>query len=284
MPKIRKSLAQYISEAITDDYLLTIAITSYTQAKHQTRNLPFGLGKTTLSMELAYLLNGGSVNDNYQRMDVWEKVKQVMVYDPLALAKLLEPGRQRLVTAIWDDVQATAPATQSVPRAIRQLANFISTERPEMALLIFTTPNLNFISAPLRKLVNFEIIVSERGYYEVHKISYYKNFRKPLQDNMHFDYVEEIPRNEPFPPLPMPIKGWYDVWRVERKQRLFPHMIKDIETYTKLKQWTQVGEIEEGELDGHWIRMGYKDVFVPDDQDAAKSLHGKNMKVIVQQQ
>ena len=82
MPKIEKSLAQFISEAITKDYLITIAITSYTQAKYQTANLPFGLGKTTLGMELAYLLNGGSINDNYTRQDVWDKVKKIMVYDP----------------------------------------------------------------------------------------------------------------------------------------------------------------------------------------------------------
>ena len=145
MPKIEKSLAEFMADAITKDYLITIAITSYTQAKYQTANLPFGLGKTTLAMELSYLLNGGSINDNYENDKVWDKVKSAMVYDPYHMGELLAPGRNRLFCAIWDDVQATAPASQSVPKPVRMLANFISTERPEVALIIFTTPNLNYI-------------------------------------------------------------------------------------------------------------------------------------------
>lgn len=237
MPEVKKPLSEFVADAITKDYLITIAITSYTQAKNQTRNLPFGLGKTTLAMELAYLLNGGSVSDNYQKQSVWEKVHEIMVYDPLNLAKLLKPGRKRIPCALWDDVQATAPASQSVPTAIRALANFISTQRPEVALVIFSTPNVNFIAAPLRKLVNFEIIVSERGLYEVHKISYYKDFKRPLQDRMHFDYVEEVPRREPFPPLPDFEQVWYNKWRVERKLKLYPNMINNLETYVKLQEW-----------------------------------------------
>lgn len=245
MPKIEKSLAQYISEAITKNYLITIAITSYTQAKYQTANLPFGLGKTTLAMELAYLLNGGSVNDNYQNKNVWNKVHQIMKYDPYNFALLLKPelGKPRLPCAIWEDPQATAPAAQSVPSAIRKLANFISTERPEVACIFLTTPNLNFISAPLRKLVNFEIIVSERGFYEVHKISYYKDFKRPLQDRMHFDYVDEIPRDQPFPPLPQFEQVWYDKWRTEQKLMLYPAMIKDLKVYTSLRQWEEDAEL-----------------------------------------
>lgn len=284
MPKIEKSLAEYIGDAIRKSYLITVAITSYTQAKYQTANLPFGLGKTTLAMELAYLLNGGSIKDNYQNTNVWSKVHDIMVYDPYNMGRILEPGRQRMACAIWDDTQATAPASQSVPAAIRKLSNFISTERPECACIFFTTPNLNFISAPLRKLVNFEIIVSERGYYEVHKISYYKDFKRPLQDRMHFDYVEEIPKDQPFPPLPMFEQEWYDAWRVERKQLLYPAMMKGLEVYTKLRQWEETpdGEAIVNELSGRWIKRGRDNVFVPTDQELAQKLHGKNMTLIAQ--
>lgn len=283
MPKIEKSLAEYISEAITKNYLITIAITSYTQAKYQTANLPFGLGKTTLAMELAYLLNGGSVKDNYQNTRVWEKVHNIMVYDPYNMGKILEPGRVRIPCAIWDDVQATAPASQSVPRAIRKLANFISTERPECACIFLTTPNLNFISAPMRKLVNFEIIISERGFYEVHKISYYKDFKRPLQDRMHFDYVDEIPRDEPFPPLPKFEQEWYDTWRVERKKQLYPSLMNELETYTKLKQWEETDEgIGMAETTGRVITRGREKVFIFNDQELARKLHGKNLKITVQ--
>lgn len=254
MPEVRKSLAEFVSDAITKDYLITIAITSYTQAKNQTRNLPFGLGKTTLCMELAYLLNGGSINDNYQNKNVWKKVNEIMVYDPYNMGKLLEPGRTRIPCALWDDVQATAPASQSVPIAVRSLANFISTQRPECACIFLSTPNLNFIAAPLRKLVNFEIIVSERGLYEVHKLSYYKDFKRPLQDRMHFDYVEEVPRDEPFPALPDFEQIWYNKWRIERKQQLYPNMMKNLKTYVQLQQWEKTGDVIECQISGHAIR------------------------------
>jgi hypothetical protein len=282
MPKIEKSLAEFMADAITKDYLITIAITSYTQAKYQTANLPFGLGKTTLAMELSYLLNGGSVSDNYTNEAVWDKVKNSMVYDPYHLGELLEPGRKRLFCAIWDDPQATAPASQSVPKPIRELANFISTERPEVALIILTTPNLNYISAPLRKLVNFEIIISERGFYEVHKISYYKNFRKPLQDNMHFDYVEEIPRDQPFPPLPKHIKVWYDDWRIQQKLQLYPSMMKNLKVYTSLRQWEENPELKDmAPLEVRVIKGPHGYMLACDNQEALATLHGKKLNAVL---
>ena len=262
MPKIEKSLGEFLGDAITKSYLITIAITSYTQAKNQTRNLPFGLGKTSLGMELLYLLLGGSVNDNYQRKDIWEKVHKVMAYDPYCVGEMLEPGRTRTEGVLWDDVQATAPASQSVPIAIRSLANFISTERPECACIIFTCPNLNFIAAPLRKLVNFEIIVSERGLYEVHKYSYFKDFKRPMQDRMHFDYVEEVPRDQPFPPLPDFEQEWYNTWRIARKQALYPNMMKNLKTYTQLQQWEQTGETKQLQISGHAIRGAHGKCYV----------------------
>jgi hypothetical protein len=284
MPKVLKSLWQYIAEAITKNYLITLAITSYTQAKWQTANLPFGLGKTTLAMELAYILCGGKWEDlvnNTTDPAIWAKVHKIMCYDPYALGELLEPGRERLPCAIYDDVQATAPASQSVPTAIRKLANFISTERPECALIMFTTPNLNYMAAPLRKLVNFEIIISERGFYEVHKISYYKYFQRPLQDKMHFDYVDEIPQKEPFPALPDYEQQWYDTWRIEHKRQLYPSMMKELKVYTNLRQWEESGSEQAlTSVTGKVIRAanGYA-IRISDDVGA--KLHMKDVEMAI---
>lgn len=287
-PKIVKTLAEYISEAINKDYLITVAITSYTQAKYQTANLPFGLGKTTLAMELAYLLNGGSVKDNYQNPKVWDKVHKIMVYDPYNMGLLLQPSRIRLPCVIWDDPQATAPASQSVPKPIRKLANFISTERPEVACIFLATPNLNYISAPLRRLVNFEIIVSERGFYEAHKISYYKDFKRPLQDRMHFDYVDEIPRDKPFPALPDFEQEWYNQWRIDRKQALYPSMLEELKVYTKLGNFSGEADSDSDGLDipeqkGQCIKVshGYA-VRVPKSYVDQYKLHGKTLKVLAE--
>jgi len=232
--RVEKDLTDYFIEAIHDNYLIVMLITSYTQAKNKTRNLPFGLGKTTLAFWLNYYLNGSN----------WNKVFETSVYNPYDLAKLLEPGSERKLAVVWDDTQATAPATQGVPRAIRRLANFISTERPEIACIIMTAPNISSISAPLRNLVNFEIIVSERGYYEVHKISYHKNFKRPHQDLARFEYIEELAREAPFPPLPDDIQKRYRQWRINQKLVLYPSLLGELETYTKLQEWNKdAGEI-----------------------------------------
>lgn len=231
MPHIERTLASYLSDAIKSDYLITAIITSYTQAKRKTQNLPFGLGKTTLSFWLSHLINGGD----------WNTVFDHAVYNPYNLAKLLEPGTPRKLCVVWDDVQATAPAETGVPKAIRKLANFISTERPEVACLLFTAPNINMISSPLRRLVNFEIIVSERGQYEVHKITYHKDFRRPLVDRASFDYMEELSETEPFPPLPNDVLDRYKRWRVEQKLMLYPSVLTELNMYVKLQQWNKDG-------------------------------------------
>lgn len=267
MEHVEKDLADYLVEAINQDYLLCLIITSYTQAKRKTQNLPFGIGKTTLEFWLNYYMNG----------EDWNKVFESTVYNPYDLARLLEPGRSRLNAVSWDDVQATAPAMQGVPKAIRRLANFLSTERPEVACLIMTAPNINSISSPLRKLIVFEIIVVERGYYEVQKITYHKNFRRPLQDIAKLDYIEELARDAPFPPLPRGIEEQYKKWRIEQKLKLYPNLLSEIEAYVKLQQWT--GSIEEIPLlEGTVIKAarGYV-VKLPD--EVGHKLHRRKVQI-----
>jgi hypothetical protein len=284
MPKVIKTLWEYIVEATTKNYLIVVAVTSYTQAKWQTANLPFGLGKTTLVLDLQYVLCGGSWNDlinNTSDQRVWEKVNKLIKYNPYDLGLILEPGIARLPGCIWDDVQATAPASSSVPIPLRKLANFISTERPECPIIFFTTPNVNQIAAPLRKLINFEIIISERGFYEVHKISYYKDFNNPLQDKMHFDYVDEIPMKEPFPQLCSYEQTWYDNWRTENKKQLYPAMIQSLKGYTQLRQWEASGSpMALTAVQGKVIRAG-NGYAIRLDNTIGEKLHMKDVEMAI---
>jgi hypothetical protein len=71
---------------------------------------------------------------------------------------------------------------------------------------------------------------------------------------MHFDYVEEVPRDQPFPALPTFEQQWYDRWRIERKQQLYPNMMKNLKTYTQLQQWEQTGNTTTLTLSGHAIK------------------------------
>jgi hypothetical protein len=293
MPKVTKLFFEYIVQAVTQNYLIVAAITSYTQAKWQTANLPFGLGKTTLALDLMYVLCGGKWSDlvnNTSEQRVWDKVNALICYDPLNLAKLLEPGRERIDGCVYDDVQATAPSSSSVPIPIRKLANFVSTERPEVPIIFFTTPNLNYISAPLRKLVNFELIVSERGFYEVHKISYYKDFNNPLQDKMHFDYVDENvheddeekkAHREPFPALCTSEQLWYDNWRTEHKRQLYPSLMSALKGYTQLKQWEASGSaVALTSIQGKVIRAG-NGYAIRLDNSVGERLHMKDVEMAI---
>jgi len=280
MPAEKKDFGTYMVEAINNNYLITMAITSYTQAKRPTSNLPFGLGKTTLGLELNYLLQGG--DPTYNDQAIWEKVFRSTVYNPLELVKLLEPGSPRKNCVVWDDVQATAPAEQGVPKAIRRLANFLSTERPEVACLIFTTPNINQISSPLRKLVNFEVIVSERGLYEVHKIMYRKNFKKPLVDLSRLEYMEELDQTCPFPPLSQTNQERYDMWRVKEKIKLYPALKADLELYIKAREFQDDDAIKEqlACINTRVVKVGGRYVIhLP--EELGKSIHMQNIKVAV---
>lgn len=264
-----KTLADYLLEAVQNDYLVTALITSYTQAKRKTKNLPFGLGKTTLAFWLSYYLNGKN----------WDLVFQRCAYNPYSLGKMLQPGTERKTCVLWDDVQATAPAEQGVPRPIRKLANFLSTERPEVACLLMTAPNMSLISSPIRRLILFEIIVSERGQYEVQKISYHKNFKAPLIDLARLEYMEETAASEPFPPLPIDVMQRYNHWRIDEKLRLYPSLMSDLEAYSKLREWDAVTQdlSEVPVLESNVVRAGrgYA-VYLPD--ELGKAMHNQRLR------
>jgi hypothetical protein len=218
--RTEKELADYLHDAIKKDYLLTILVTSQTQAKRKSQNLPFGLGKTTLAFWLSYYMN----HEN------WEIVFDFLAGNPYDVVNLLEPNSKRKNCVVWDAVQMTAPAEQGVPRVIRRMASYVSDTRPEIACLVMTASNINAISSPLRKLVVFEAIVSERGEYEIQKISYHKNFKQPLLDLSKLDYMEE----GKFPKLPPEIYSRYEKWRVQSKMKIYPQLKASVMEYVKM--------------------------------------------------
>ena len=214
------SFGERIADAIEHNFLIVGLITSQTQAKRQTLNLPFGVGKTSLAFWLSYGLNGYN----------WDTVFERAAYNPVAVDRMLQPGTNRRNIAIWDDVQMTAPAEKTVPKPIIQLAGKITTSRPQLALLLMTAPNINSISAPLRRLVTFEIIVAERGSYEIQQYRYTKNFEDPKNDYCKLYYIEE----GSFPALPADIQDRYDVWREKEKKKISRSTSHNIEAYCPL--------------------------------------------------
>lgn len=223
--RTEKEFADYLSAAINKNYLITLLITSQTQAKVKSQNLPFGLGKTSLEFWLSYYMNDRN----------WETVFSYLAGNPYDIIKFLEPGSPRKNAVAWDAVQATAPAEQGVPRVIRRLASYVSDTKAEVACLLMSASNINAISAPLRKLVIFEVIVAERGYYEIQKITYHKNFKQPLLDLSKLEYLEE----GTFPELPPEVYERYLKWQVQSKCKLYPELKVELQNYMKLQQETK---------------------------------------------
>ena len=238
--KNEKDFAEYINDAIKNNFLLSILITSQTQGKRKSENLPFGLGKTTLMLWLSYYMNGKN----------WDTVFDYLCGNPYDLVNLLEPGRKRIRCATWDAVQMTAPAEQGVPRVIRKLSSYISDTRPELACLIMTASNMNAICAPLRKLIVFEVIIAERGQYEIQKIKYHKNYQQPLNDLSNLEYIEE----GAFEPLPKEVQERYEHWRVGSKLKIYPVLKADCEAYMKIQE--QQMAIDEQTITGSVIKIG----------------------------
>lgn len=238
--KTEKEFASYMKDAIKNNFLLTILITSQTQGKRKSDNLPFGQGKTTLMLWLMYYLNNQD----------WDEVFKFLCGNPYDVVNLLEPGRPRVNAAGWDAVQMTAPAEQGVPRVIRKLSSYISDSRPELACLIMTASNMNAICAPLRKLVVFEVIVAERGEYEIQKIKYHKNYKQPLQDLCHLEYLEE----GAFQAAPKWVMDKYENWRKGSKGKIYPMLKAECEAYMKLQD--EQAQLDEQSITGTVIKIG----------------------------
>lgn len=250
MTKNFKDFATYLNDAITNNFLLVVLITSQTQGKIKSENLPFGVGKTTLMLWLMYYMNGGTEENAYNPNDeAWQTVFKKLCGNPYDVVLLLEPGTERTKAAGWDAVQMTAPAEQGVPKTIRKLSSYVSDTRPELACLIMTASNINAISAPLRKLVVFEVIIAERGVYEIQKIKYHKNFTSPLQDLCSIDYLEE----GTYPKLPPDISVRYEEWRKKSKGKIYPTLKADCEAYMKLQEQQ---DVTDQTIKGSVIKIG----------------------------
>jgi hypothetical protein len=181
---------------------------------------------------------------------------------------------KRKPAAGWDDVQMTAPAEKSVPRHIVGLANYLTTTRPECALHIWTAPNINSISAPLRRLVTHELIVYERGKYEVQKITYQKNFNAPAQDYSKLTYIEE----GEFDPLPTVVQNKYNDWREKQKRRIFGRMEKELTSYVRMDHLTAPEGTNKVTVDGTIIKSGSGYVFRVS-REVGEKLYQKQVKL-----
>ena len=243
--RINPSLAETIDEAFKKDYFVVMLISSRTRGMFESKNLPYGVGKTTLALDLSYTLHGNEIGDeNWEnaKSDAWDEVFSHLGYFPSDVATHLMPNELhdsiKIPCEVWDDTQKTAPASTSVPEPLRQFAGSITTNRPECRTLIMTAPNME-IAAPFRKLVVFELIVFDRGKYEVQQIKYRKNFKDPFRDKINSEYIEGT-RDFSFPELPPSVQARYNNWRKEQKLRDAKYMINSLKKYEKTRYQEQL--------------------------------------------
>ena len=247
-------LAENLAKALQSDFFITLLVSSQTKGKFKSMNLPFGLGKTNLAMWLSYTLHGGVSGDDDD--PVWEEVFDHMKYYPSKIMKAIipedgKPPRNKIPAIIYDDVQFTAPAAQSVPQVVRDFASDLTTERPALAILILTSPNMNNMAAPLRKLVTYELIVSERGFYEVQQITYHKNYKNPLMDKVSLDFVEGQKEGENptiFPQLSPKIQQRYDEWRAMEKRPKQRRLVDRLNKYEMQLEGTTFKETDPADV------------------------------------
>jgi hypothetical protein len=249
----RDLFTQAVEAAILEDQLCIAIVTSRTQASFESKGVPYGAGKTTLAMREAYhFLRLDPVTKRYfdtaldqKVLANWDPVFANMWYYPSKILKSVEQARlsrTRISIGIWDDTQYSAGAQSGLPPALRDLVGDITTERPELGLLIMTAPSINDIHAVLRPLIQFELIVHRRGYFEVQKVKHRKNFANPKKDFVKLDYVsgqDPSEQDEPdFDPLPAAVQTKYDEWRAEQKGMRRGRIISALERYERTVQKT----------------------------------------------
>lgn len=264
------AFSDFIDLAVNQNYLLICAVTSHTQARVKSLNLPFGVGKTTFAIWTKYVVTAtrNGTYPNPKTMDIktmqrlaqrfnpydlsipevqanWDGVFKHMVYNILDCFKMIKPGQPRIDLGIWDDTPATAPAERGVPKAIYRLKGYLTTARPNIACLMMTGSNRNEFVAPLRKLITVEIIIAERGVFEVQKVKFYKNFRNPEIDISRLEYLEE----GVFPPLPAQIQKRYDEWREIEKAKIYPNIEKELAKWLRMQETAGTGgQVIEGKV------------------------------------
>lgn len=254
----KDAFTKAVEEALTSPKGLVIAaITSNTQASFESDLTPYGAGKTTLALKLAYHFNHfDPETKRYWDIDLddndlrnWETTNRQTWYYPSKILRSMDTAvgeGRRMLAGLWDDTQYTAGARTGLPQAIEELVGDLTTDRPEIGVLFLTMPNVMGVASAIRNLVQYELIVHARGRYEVQRVSYRKNFANPKKDWMRLEYVSGLSREEKkepdFGPLPLSEQRWYDEWRSGQKGLKRKRTIQSLERYEHVTAQAQMQE------------------------------------------
>lgn len=206
----------YIHDAVTNDKMTYILITSAAEGKIEAEGSQAGMGKTSLGaglgerIEVAYNGLGQEI--------AWELVRENIGYSLAHLRNAIKRGYgKRQLYYIADDLQQIAGKHLSHNPGIKWLAYQLTTKRPQLAVFIATAPHIGTLAKAWRELFDWEIKVPVRGIYEVQQIRTRTIFKDPLNPLKTLDYKGE----SDFPKPAQEFEVWYKQWRNESNESEF---------------------------------------------------------------
>lgn len=207
---------------VHDNFLEFTAVTSKAQGKYTSMAKGFGVGKSSLALWVSFILHYWEVYGvvpvaemDTEDREIWSLVLERMTYDKLELIDWAT-RYERIPALIWDDAQMTAPSVGSIPEIDRFIASFLTTARTSIANVIMTMPELSSISKPFRQLVDYEMIVYDRGRYELQFIQTRKKFRNPYEDMKRMILLD----TGEYDPPPEWVYKRYLEWRERERRRV----------------------------------------------------------------
>ena len=193
-----------------------IAVTSKVEGKIKSEGLSFGQGKSLFACILEKQIF--ERYDSVLGLEPWEAVKDNIGYTWKHHIAIVEQAAiRRKVAYTMDDLQRIAGKSKSRDIYVQSWAEFLSTARPFMGVVIFTCPSVGELAKCFRELVNFEIKIPYEGYYEVQFLKAYSDYSRPLEPLLSMKYKGEntIPR------APEHFIKWYIDWRKESSLETF---------------------------------------------------------------
>jgi hypothetical protein len=220
-----------MAQNIDENYLELFLITSQAAGREPSEGRPLGAGKSTLGLIIVYrafAYRRGTLHVDWrgqrivdetpheERLDLMrEVVEKYTVWSLGDLLSLIKKTPKRLPAVLWDDVQLDCPSWQHIPPRKREMMEELTVARPLVANIVMTAPSISDIAKPLRRQVNWEVIIPSRGVYEVHFIAKRRDFYMPIEDRQRLWYDA----TGVFEPLPDEIMRLYERRREEVARR-----------------------------------------------------------------
>lgn len=214
----------YCNDAIQNDKLIVVCVTSAIQGFLPSEGYKFGQGKSVFT-----LWNNHNLNKAHNGLcDPWEEAFLNIGYTWEHLEDAVERANERrIISYVQDDAQLIAGVSKARQQKVQEWAEWLSTSRPFFAVIWLTCPGLDTLAASWVRLIDFEIKIPERGVFEIHKLKGYTIYKRPRQPAHKLDYFED----GEFPTLPSKYDKKYKEWRKEVSYNSAPHKVnKESET------------------------------------------------------